>query len=141
MLVLLWEWTDGHWCLQTVGAVAFRCHQSTEVEQSRPVPDSVQELLEPLTGWRGTVEQLRPQAGTAGRVRWLGSTVFAPEQLLRSSCSAVMPDGLVFSVPEVLPEGAFQLEIGGLLSAESFQQITIQAVSYTHLTLPTKRIV
>ena len=126
MLVLLWEWTDGHWCLQTVGAAAFRCRQSREVEQSRAVPDSLQELLEPLTGWQGTVEQLRPQTGTAGRVRWLGSTEFAPEQLLRSSCSAVMPDGLVFSVPEVLPEGAFQLEIGGLLSAESFQQITIE---------------
>ena len=37
-----------------------------------------------------------------------------------------MPDGLVFSVPEELPGGAFQLEIGGLLSAELFQQISIQ---------------
>ena len=126
MLVLLWEWTDSHWCLHTVGAVAFRCRQSMEMEQVRPVPDSAAALLEPLRGWRGTAEQLRPQQGTDGRVRLLGSTTFAPEQLLRSSCSAVMPDGLVFSVPEELPGGAFQLEIGGLLSAELFQQISIQ---------------
>ncbi|QNI95889.1 hypothetical protein SynA15127_02834 [Synechococcus sp. A15-127] len=126
MLVLLWEWTDSHWCLHMVGAVAFRCRQSMEIEQVRPVPDSAEALLEPLRGWRGTAEQLRPQQGTGGRVRLLGSTTFAPEQLLRSSCSAVMPDGLVFSVPEELPGGAFQLEIGGLLSAELFQQISIE---------------
>ena len=36
-----------------------------------------------------------------------------------------MPDGLVFSVPEHLPEGDFQMEIGGLLAAGLFQQLSI----------------
>lgn len=37
-----------------------------------------------------------------------------------------MPDGLLFSVPSVLPEGAFNLETGGRLAADLFQQISIR---------------
>ena len=44
---------------------------------------------------------------------------------MRYERTAVTQAGLVFSVPEHLPEGAFQLEIGGLLGVGLFQQISI----------------
>ena len=50
---------------------------------------------------------------------------FDPIQLLHNDCSAVMPDGLVFSVPSELPNEPFSLEIGGRLGAALFQQISI----------------
>ena len=37
----------------------------------------------------------------------------------------MLSDGLVFSVPEQVPEGAFQLQIGARLAADLFQQISI----------------
>ena len=51
--------------------------------------------------------------------------MFEPSQLLNNDCSAVMPDGLVFSVPSDLPSAPFSLEIGGRLGAALFQQISI----------------
>ena len=36
-----------------------------------------------------------------------------------------MPAGLIFSVPEYLPDGAYQLEIGCLHTVELFQQLSI----------------
>ena len=50
---------------------------------------------------------------------------FDPSQLLHDDCSAVMPDGLVFSVPSELPSAPFGLEIGGCLGDALFQQISI----------------
>ena len=68
---------------------------------------------------------LRPQAGVNGRAENATSVVFEPSQLLHNDCSAVMPDGLVFSVPSEIPEAPFSLEIGGRLGTETFQQISI----------------
>ena len=68
---------------------------------------------------------LRPQAGVNGQAEDAAPLVFDPSQLLRNDCSAVMPDGLVFSVPSELPNASFCLEIGGRLGVALFQQISI----------------
>ena len=68
---------------------------------------------------------LRPQVGVNGQAEDAAPLVFDPSQLLHNDCSAVMPDGLVFSVPSEIPEQPFSLEIGGRLGAELFQQISI----------------
>ena len=59
------------------------------------------------------------------QVEHAAPVVFDPSQLLHNACSAVMPDGLVFSVPSEIPEQPFSLEIGGRLGAALFQQISI----------------
>ena len=68
---------------------------------------------------------LRPQAGVNGQAEDAASVAFDPSQLLHNDCSAVMPDGLLFSVPSEIPEQSFSLEIGGRLGAALFQQISI----------------
>ena len=125
MLVLMWELVDAQWLLQTVGAVAFRCLNATKLESQRPTCGTPETLLQPLRGWPGQCEILHPQSGVNGWITAPVPVVFDPEQLLGPSCSAVMPDGLVFSVPEQLPSRAFRLEVGGLLGTDLFQQISI----------------
>ena len=126
MLVLLWEPRGNAWRLETVGAVAFRCRDAVDLEPERPTCRTPKALLEPLRGWPGQAELLRPQPGVMSRASDPRSVVFEPEQLLRHDCCAVMPDGLVFSVPECLPDTAFTLEIGARLAVDWFQQVSIR---------------
>ena len=125
MLVLLWEPFDGRWRLQRVGAVGFRCLNSSNPESDRPACETTGALLAPMLGWSGERHTLRPQPGVNGQAENAAPTVFEPSQLLHNDCSAAMPDGLVFSVPSEISEQTFSLEIGGHLSAELFQQISI----------------
>jgi hypothetical protein len=125
MLVLLWEPLDGRWRLQCVGAVGFRCLNSSDPEPDRPACGTPEALLAPLQGWSGERHTLRPQAGVDGQAEEAASLVFDPSQLLRNDCSAVIADGLVFSVPSEIPEQPFSLEIGGRLGAALFQQLSI----------------
>ena len=78
-----------------------------------------------MQGWSGERQMLRPHAGVNGQAEDATPLVFDPSQLLHNDCSAVMPDGLVFSVPSELPREPFSLEIGGSLGAALFQQISI----------------
>ena len=78
-----------------------------------------------MQGWSGKRQMLRPQAGVNGQAEDAAPLVFDPSQLLHNDCSAVMPDGLVFSVPSELPNQPFSLEIGGRLGAALFQEISI----------------
>ena len=125
MLVLLWEPLDGHWRLQRVGVVGFRCLNSSDSEPDRPECGTLEALLAPVQGWSGDRQMLRPQAGVNGQAEDAAPLVFDPSQLLHNNCSAVMPDSLVFSVPSEIPEQPFSLEIGGRLGAALFQQISI----------------
>ena len=68
---------------------------------------------------------LKPQAGVNGQAEEAASLVFDPSQLLRNDCSAVIADGLVFSVPSEIPEQPFSLEIGGRLGAAWHQPVSI----------------
>lgn len=68
---------------------------------------------------------MTPTAGVDAQASVPEPLQFDPEQLLIHPCSSVMPDGMVFSVPEQLPRGEFRLEVGGLLGPELFQQVSI----------------
>ena len=125
MLVLLWEPFDGRWRLQRVGSVGFRCLKSPDPEPDRSTCGTPEALLTPVQGWSGDRQMLRPQAGVNGQSEEASSLVFDPGQLLHNDCSAVMPDGLVFSAPSEIPEQPFSLEIGGRLGAALFQQVSI----------------
>ena len=83
MLVMLWEPRDGAWWLQAVGAVAFRCRDAAALEPERPTCGTPEALLEPVRGWSGQAESLRPQPGVMARVSDPRSVVFEPDQLLR----------------------------------------------------------
>ena len=111
--------------MQVVGAVGFRCQASSFQEPERPPCRSLPELLEPLRGWSGSVQRLIPLAGVDSQPSGSEQVRFVPEELLINPCSAVMPDGLVFSVPERMTSGPFRLEVGCLLSPDLFQQISI----------------
>ena len=125
MLVLIWIRSGEQWLLQVVGAVGFRCQASSFQEPERPPCRSLPELLEPLRGWSGSVQRLIPLAGVDSQPSGSEQVRFVPEELLINPCSAVMPDGLVFSVPERMTSGPFRLEVGCLLSPDLFQQISI----------------
>ena len=125
MLVLIWLRRDDHWLLHFGGAVGFRCLNAATREPERPTCGTANALLEPLRGWRGSIERLLPRTGVEAQASAPEPLRFEPEQLLIHSCSVAMPDGLVFSVPEQLPPGEFRLEVGGLLGPELLQQVSI----------------
>ena len=105
--------------------MGFRCLNSPDPEPDRPVCRTPEALLAPVQGWSGERQMLRPQAGVNGKPEDAAPMLFDPSQLLHNDCSAVMPDGLVFSVPSEIPNQPFSLEIGGRLGAALFQQISI----------------
>ena len=125
MLVLIWEPVGTRWRLQLVGAVGFRCQKAPAPEPERPVFMTAEEMLAPLMGCSGVAETLRPQPGCISQVSAPQPSVFVTDQFMRHEITTVMQDALVFSVPEYLPKGAFQLEIGGLLDVGLFHQLSI----------------
>ena len=125
MLVLLWEPRNGRWRLQRVGAVGFRCRLSPDPEPARPACGTPEALLDLVKGWSGERQTLRPQLGVNAEAEDAAPVVFDAHQFLHNDCSAVMPDGLVFSVPSEIPAEPFSLEIAGRLGAELFQQVSI----------------
>ena len=66
MLVLLWKQDGCDWRLNAIGAVAFRCQLSKELEPSRRQANSMSALLKPLDGCSGVVERFNPFSGVAG---------------------------------------------------------------------------
>lgn len=125
MLVLIWMRSSDQWLLKLAGAVGFRCQDAQIHEPERPTCGTPNALLEPLRGWCGSKQRLIPKVGVHAQASVPEPLQFDPEQLLIHPCSVVMPDGMVFSVPEQLPRGEFRLEVGGLLGPELFQQVSI----------------
>ena len=125
MLVLIWQPNGASWRLHRVGAVAFRCRHAVQAEGVRPTYEKLADLLDALRGWSGTRQVFVPTPGVDGQLDDPQPVVLSPELWFRNRCSAVLSDGLVFSVPDQLPEGAFQLEVGGLLAPDLFQHISI----------------
>ena len=91
-------------------------------------------MLATLEGWSSLAETFQPQPGCIGRVSSLQPSAFVPEHFMRHERTAAMPGGLIFSVPEYLPDGAYQLEIGCLHTVELFQQLSIVFDANGHLT-------
>ena len=134
MLVLIWELVGTRWRLQLVGAVGFRCRKTSAPEPKRPVSMPPKAMLTSVEGWTSEAETFRPQPGCIGQVCAAQPSVFVPEQFMRHEQTAVMPAGLIFSVPEYLPDGAYQLEVGCLHTAGLFQQLSIVFDANGHLT-------
>lgn len=125
MLVLIWTFIGTCWRLQVAGAVRFSCATAVLPERQPVKRTTPEALLNSLRGWSGVVERLIPQPGVDGVVR-LGDVIsFEPDRFLLHPLSTVMPNGLVFSVPEQLPTRSFRLEIGGLLGPVLFQHVSI----------------
>jgi hypothetical protein len=121
MLVLLWGQHPSaerfSWSLDAIGAVGFRCAHATQQDPARP-QQSPEDLLKDLEGWPGEREcypheQRKP------------CEPFAAEQFAIHPLTATFVDGLICSVPEWLPEGAFRLHIGCRTGADAFQQINL----------------
>ena len=134
MLVLIWEPMGTRWRLQLVGAVDFRCRKTSLAEPERPASTPPEAMLATLEGWSSLAETFQPQPGCIGRVSSLEPSAFVPEHFMRHERTAAMPAGLIFSVPEYLPDGAYQLEIGCLHTVELFQQLSIVFDANGHLT-------
>ena len=124
MLVLLWKPEGSHWLLNAVGAVAFRCQLSEELEPARLQASSIEALLGPLDGWHGGMERFHPQPGLAGRASEPQPVVWNPQPFLQAERRGVFADGLVCGVPERLPSGRFRLDVG-CLQPRRFQQLSI----------------
>jgi hypothetical protein len=128
MLVLLWGRADGaggaEWRLDAVGAVPFRCSLSPDHEPPRPTP-SAAALLEQPRGWPGQLESLEPGAWPHHNPTPQACDRFDPQAFACHPLTAAFADGLVCSVPEQLPNGAFALQVGCLLSPQHFTQVSL----------------
>ena len=136
MLVLLWgqhpSAERSGWSLDAIGAVGFRCTHATQQDPARP-QQSPDDLLKDLEGWPGEREcypheQLTP------------CEPFTAEQFAIHPLTATFVDGLICSVPEWLPEGAFRLHIGCRTGADAFQQINLVFDAHQQLELCERRL-
>lgn len=130
MLVLLWsrclQAERMRWRLDAVGAVAFRCQQGAEPDPPRPTPLSAAELLEEQRGWSGSLETLVPLQWPQQSPAPVPAEPYAPEAFAIHPLTAAFADGLVCSVPEQLPEGAFSLQVGCRIAPDRFQQLSLR---------------
>lgn len=128
MLVLLWDRQAAGgplaWRLSAVAAVPFRCSLSQPQDPPRSALAAA-DLLATAEGWPGTLEVLVPGQWPADDPEQIPAEPFSAAGFARHPCTAALADGLVFSVPETLPAGAFRLEAGCLLSPKRFHQISL----------------
>ena len=123
MLVLLWD-RQSAWRLSAVAAVAFRCALSEPVEPARS-PLRADQLLAAVEGWPGNAEILQPGQWPDHDPDPQPAAPFDPAVFSAAGPCVALADQLVFAVPDVLPDGAFRLEAGCLLSPQLFQQISL----------------
>lgn len=154
MLVLLWGRRDGDrqrragstaqappgesgngWRLDSIAAVAFRCTLASQPDPPRAAAASVEELLEEQRGWPGMLETLRPGEWPADPAPAQACGGFQPERFqTRGGLSAGFADGLVCSVPEWLPRGPFQLQVGCRINPDRFEQLSLRIDAAGRLT-------
>ncbi|MFZ0407743.1 MAG: hypothetical protein WAM11_06500 [Cyanobium sp.] len=130
MLVLLWGRHDTsvgcHWRLDVVGAVAFRCSLAEPPDPPRPTASDSMALLEQQRGWPGRLENLEPGRWPAEPIEPQECEPFAPQAFALHPLTVGFADGLVCSVPEWLPQGAFSLQVGCRLAPDRFDQLSLQ---------------
>ena len=128
MLVMLWDrpaaGCAGPWLLSAVAAVAFRCTLSAPMEPPRPAI-AAETVLAAVAGWPGRTEQLRPGHWPAHGPEPTPAQPFDPAAFAAAGPCVALADRLVLAVPQALPDGAFRLETGCLLSPQLFQQLSL----------------
>ena len=75
-------------------------------------------------GWHGVLEQLYPGADGLPSAP-VASEPFAVGNFQRYGITAAFSDGLICSVPEIIPERAFTLEVGCRVASDRFQQLSL----------------
>lgn len=122
------------WQLQSLGVVPFRCTLAPEPDPPRPAASDWRALLAEQEGWPGELERLEPGHWPAADPQPRPCSPFHSTQFSGHDLSAGFADGLVCSVPETLPAGAFALQVGCRLDAEHFQQVSLHYDSQQQLT-------
>lgn len=130
MLVLLWgrrgEEGSARWRLDALGAVAFRDSLADPPDPARPDRGDALALLESQRGWSGSLETLVPQRWPVDPPPPSPCAPFDPQAFAIHPLTAAFADGLVCSLPEWLPQGAFTLQVGCRLTPERFDQLSLQ---------------
>lgn len=138
MLVLLWGRRDSpegcRWRLDALGAVAFRDSLADPPDPARPDPGEALALLDSQRGWAGSLETLVPHQWPADPPAPQPCAPFDPEAFGRYPLTAAFADGLVCSLPEWLPQGAFTLQVGCRLASDRFDQLSLQVDGQGQLT-------
>ncbi|MCP9927091.1 hypothetical protein KBY90_04300 [Cyanobium sp. CH-040] len=130
MLVLLYAPLDTGeglcWRLDAVAAVAFRCTLTSPGDPARPAVRDWRALLAEQEGWPGRMERLEPHRPPAEAPPAEPCGAFRAADFALHAGTAGFADGLVCSVPEELPAGAFVLQVGCRLEADRFHQISLR---------------
>lgn len=139
MLVLLYaplgSDEERRWQLDAVAAVAFRCTLSTPLDPARPVVSDWRQLLAEQEGWPGSVECLEPHRWPAEDPPPRPCAPFSAADFALHEPTAGFADGLVCSVPEQLPAGAFVLQAGCRLDPDTFHQVSLRFDTDQRLTV------
>ncbi len=129
MLVLLYaplgSGAAQRWQLDAVAAVAFRCGLSTPADPARPAASDWRGLLAEQEGWPGSVERIEPHRWPAEDPSPRPCGAFRAADFALHEPTAGFVDGLVCSVPEQLPAGAFVLQAGCRLDPDTFHQVSL----------------
>lgn len=130
MLVLLYgphgSGEGQRWQLDAVAAVAFRCSLTSPADPQRPAAGDWDRLLAEQEGWPGSLERLEPHRWPAEHPPAEPCAPFQPAHFALHPCTAGFADGLVCSVPELLPAGSFVLQVGCRLDPHTFHQLSLR---------------
>ena len=111
--------------LQSIAATPFRCKRAL-IDPVRARLDSIHDVFEAIAGWPGMEQELRP--GQWPENSSLGHSIpeFDAKSFQKHDVNGCFLDGLLCSLPGYLPQGAFDLNFGCLLSAKSFVHLIIR---------------
>jgi len=130
MLVLLYGPVGSgeslRWRLDAVGAVAFRCSLTATADPPRSAVGDWKSVLAEQEGWPGTLEVLNPGIWPDDIPTAEPCAPFRLDDFALHERTAGFVDGLVCSLPEQLPGGAFLLQLGCRFEADHFNQVSLR---------------
>ncbi|SBO42488.1 hypothetical protein [Cyanobium sp. NIES-981] len=112
------------WRLDQLAVTPFRCSLAA-MDPARPAVEQPLQQLEQLQGWAGELERLEPGRWPERDQPGQACTPFDPADFASQTLTAGFADGLIVSLPEWLPQGAFRLEVGCLLGPQQFRRISV----------------
>jgi hypothetical protein len=96
-----------------------------EPDPPRPAASDWPALLGEQEGWPGELERLEPMRWPAVDPAPQPCEPFRSSRFSRNTLTAGFDDGLVCSLPDQLPQGAFELQVGCRLDADHFRQVSL----------------
>ena len=126
MLIALYQRQDDHsMVLQSIAATPFRCKRAL-IDPVRDRPDSMHDIFQTITGWPGLEQELRPGQWPESSPPRHSIAEFNAKSFKKYDIDGYFSDNLLCNLPECLPQGAFDLNFGCLLSAKSFVHLIIR---------------